>query len=85
MESVAGPQGRAMLEKVLNQIDKAEAKFLAENGMANEQSRYAALALSALWPVHRLGWPQLLAANWTIAWSVTTVMKANQFKNRAAQ
>jgi hypothetical protein len=32
MESVAGPQGRAILERVLNQIDKAEAKFLAENG-----------------------------------------------------
>jgi hypothetical protein len=32
IEQVAGPQGRATLAKVLDQIGKAEAKFLAENG-----------------------------------------------------
>jgi len=32
MEQVTGPQGRAPLEGILEQIGKAEAKFLAENG-----------------------------------------------------
>jgi hypothetical protein len=49
IERIAGPQGRAMLERMLDQIDKAEAKFLAE--MANGRSGHAALALSALRPV----------------------------------
>ena len=36
IEQVAGAHGRAMLAEVLDQIGKAEAKFLAENGNGAE-------------------------------------------------